>query len=78
MGSDDDACDLTIAAKVACDIPHLGDLGKFLIQHRSQLYAMEFLPSPARELVTDTTITTEQRCPFGLPWTNDRSIASST
>jgi hypothetical protein len=49
MGSDDDACDRTIAAKVACDIPHLGDLGKFLIQHRSQLYAMEFLPSPARD-----------------------------
>ena len=49
MGSDDDACDLTIAAKVACDIPHLGDLGKFLIQHRSQLYAIEFLPSPARD-----------------------------
>lgn len=29
MGSDDDACDLTIAANIACDITHLGDLGKF-------------------------------------------------
>ena len=48
MGSDDDACDLTIAANVAGDITHLGDLEKFFIHQGSQLYAMEFLPSPLR------------------------------
>ena len=49
MGSDDDVCDLTIAANVAGDITHLGGgLEKFFIHQGSQLYAMEFLPSPLR------------------------------
>ena len=48
MGSDDDVCDLTIAANVGGDITHLGDLEKFFIHQGSQLYAMEFLPSPLR------------------------------
>ena len=48
MGSDDDVCDLTIAANVAGDITHLGDLEKIFIHQGSQLYAMEFLPSPLR------------------------------
>jgi hypothetical protein len=34
MGFVDDACDLTIAAKPACDITHLGDLEQFSIHHR--------------------------------------------
>ena len=37
MGSDDDVCDLTIAANVAGDITHLGDIDELSMNRRPQL-----------------------------------------
>jgi hypothetical protein len=55
IGSDEDACDLTIAAKIACDITHLGDPENFSILLESQLFTMRVMASALIGGVSHTT-----------------------
>ena len=75
MGSDDDVCDLTIAANVAGDSTHLGDLEKFSsIKGPSSTYGIPAITT--KRPVTDTTITAEM--PGSASLAKDRSITCNT